>query len=125
MRPGLVSLAGGSPYLQSLPLQRLGDTAAKIIAEQGLTALQYGSGQGTEELRTQICEVMEAEGILDADPRKRGDHRRLAVSPGRCRQGVLQSRRRVLGEDPTYVGALNTFEAYQVEVETVRWTKTA
>jgi 2-aminoadipate transaminase len=33
MRPGLVSLAGGSPYLQSLPLDRLAATAAKIIAE--------------------------------------------------------------------------------------------
>ena len=125
MRPGLVSLAGGSPYLQSLPLERLGDTAAKIIAEQGLTALQYGSGQGTEELRTQICEVMAAEGILDADPRN------VVITAGSqsaqdvaakvfCNPGDV-----VLVEDPTYVGALNTFEAYQVEVETVRWTSTA
>lgn len=68
MRPGLVSLAGGSPYLQSLPLERLARTAATIIAEDGLTALQYGGGQGMEELREQICEVMAAEGILDALP---------------------------------------------------------
>lgn len=34
LRPGLVSLAGGSPYLQSLPLERLGQTAAKIIANR-------------------------------------------------------------------------------------------
>ena len=68
LRPGLVSLAGGSPYLQSLPLERLAATAARIIAEDGLTALQYGSGQGSEELRTQICDVMAAEGITDALP---------------------------------------------------------
>ncbi|WP_091248242.1 PLP-dependent aminotransferase family protein [Arthrobacter sp. ok909] len=119
MRPGLVSLAGGSPYLQSLPLERLGQTAAKIIAEQGMTALQYGGGQGTEELRTQICEVMAAEGILDADPAN------IVITAGSqsaqdvatkvfCNPGDV-----VLVEDPTYVGALNTFEAYQVEVETV------
>ena len=119
MRPGLVSLAGGSPYLQSLPLERLGQTAAKIIAEQGMTALQYGGGQGTEELRTQICEVMAAEGILDADPEN------IVITAGSqsaqdvatkvfCNPGDV-----VLVEDPTYVGALNTFEAYQVEVETV------
>lgn len=119
LRPGLVSLAGGSPYLQSLPLERLGQTAAKIIAEQGLTALQYGNGQGTEELRTQICEVMAAEGILDADPRN------VVITAGSqsaqdvatkvfCNPGDV-----VLVEDPTYVGALNTFEAYQVEVATV------
>ncbi|WP_457964307.1 PLP-dependent aminotransferase family protein [Arthrobacter sp. D1-29] len=119
MRPGLVSLAGGSPYLQSLPLDRLTGTAGSIIAEDGLTALQYGSGQGTEELRAQICEVMAAEGILDALPQN------VVITAGSqsaqdiatkvfCNPGDV-----VLVENPTYVGALNTFEAYQVQVETV------
>jgi 2-aminoadipate transaminase len=120
MRPGLVSLAGGSPYLQSLPLDRLAATAATIIANEGLTALQYGSGQGTEELRTQVCEVMAAEGILDALPQN------VVITAGSqsaqdvatkvfCNPGDV-----VLVENPTYVGALNTFEAYQVQVETVQ-----
>ncbi|WP_306636698.1 aminotransferase-like domain-containing protein [Pseudarthrobacter siccitolerans] len=119
LRPGLVSLAGGSPYLQSLPLDRLATTAAAIIAEDGLTALQYGSGQGTLELRTQICEVMAAEGILDARPEN------VVITAGSqsaqdvatklfCNPGDV-----VLVENPTYVGALNAFEAYQVQVETV------
>lgn len=119
MRPGLVSLAGGSPYLQSLPLEKLAGTAAAIIAQDGLTALQYGGGQGTEELRRQMCEVMAAEGILDALPQN------VVVTAGSqsaqdvatkvfCNPGDV-----VLVEDPTYVGALNTFEAYQVQVETV------
>jgi 2-aminoadipate transaminase len=119
MRPGLVSLAGGSPYLQSLPLERLGQAAARIIAEQGMIALQYGGGQGTEELRTQICEVMAAEAILNADPRN------VVITAGSqsaqdvatkvfCDPGDV-----VLVEDPSYVGALNTFEAYQVEVAAV------
>ena len=119
MRPGLVSLAGGSPYLQSLPLERLADTAATIIAKDGLTALQYGAGQGMEELRGQICEVMAAEGILDALPQN------VVITAGSqsaqdvatkvfCNPGDV-----VLVENPTYVGALNTFEAYQVTVETV------
>ena len=119
MRPGLVSLAGGSPYLQSLPLDKLAQTAARIIAEDGLTALQYGGGQGTEELRTQICEVMAAEGIVDARPEN------VVITAGSqsaqdvatkvfCNPGDV-----VLVEEPTYVGALNTFEAYEVQVEAV------
>jgi 2-aminoadipate transaminase len=114
-----VSLAGGNPYLQSLPLEKLGQTAARIIAEEGMTALQYGGGQGTEELRTQICEIMAAEGILDARPEN------VVITAGSqsaqdvatkvfCNPGDV-----VLVENPTYVGALNTFEAYQVQVETV------
>ncbi len=119
LRPGLVSLAGGSPYLQSLPLDRLAETAAGIISHHGLTALQYGAGQGTQELREQICAVMAAEGITDARPEN------VVVTAGSqsaqdvatkvfCNPGDV-----VLVEDPTYVGALNTFEAYQVHVETV------
>lgn len=119
MRPGLVSLAGGNPYLQSLPLPRLAATAAGILADEGLVALQYGAGQGTEELRAQVCEVMAAEGITDALPQN------VVITAGSqsaqdvatkvfCNPGDV-----VLVENPTYVGALNTFEAYQVEVATV------
>ena len=90
-----------------------------------MTALQYGGGQGTEELRAQICEVMAAEGIVDARPEN------VVITAGSqsaqdvatkvfCNPGDV-----VLVEDPTYVGALNTFEAYQVQVETVAWTTTA
>lgn len=119
MQPGLVSLAGGNPYLQSLPLAELGRVADRIIAEQGLEALQYGGGQGILELRQQICEVMAAEGIMDADPAN------VVITAGSqsaqdvaakvfCNPGDV-----VLIEDPTYVGALNTFEAYQVDVQAV------
>ncbi|MGA7205122.1 MAG: PLP-dependent aminotransferase family protein [Specibacter sp.] len=119
MQPGLVSLAGGNPNLASLPLERLGATAAAIIAEHGLEALQYGGGQGTQELREQICEVMAAEGILDADPEN------VVITAGSqsaqdvaakvfCNPGDV-----ILLEDPTYVGALNTFEAYEVDVQPV------
>ncbi len=116
IRPGLVSLAGGSPYLKSLPLEDLGRTAQRIIAEHGLEALQYGGGQGMEELRALVCEVMAAEGIHGAEPSD------VVITTGSqsaqdvaakvfCDPGDV-----VLCEDPTYVGALNTFEAYQVDV---------
>ncbi|WP_045075866.1 PLP-dependent aminotransferase family protein [Psychromicrobium lacuslunae] len=120
MQPGLISLAGGNPYLQSLPLERLAQSAAQIIATEGLEALQYGGGQGTLELREQICQVMAAEGIHNADPEN------VVITAGSqsaqdvaakvfCDPGDV-----VLVEDPTYVGALNAFEAYQVEVVPMR-----
>ncbi|WP_026549444.1 PLP-dependent aminotransferase family protein [Arthrobacter sp. Br18] len=119
IRPGLVSLAGGSPYLKSLPMEELGRTAQKIIAEHGLEALQYGGGQGMDELRSLICDVMAAEGIPGADPAD------IVVTTGSqsaqdvaakvfCNPGDV-----ILCEDPTYVGALNTFEAYEVDVVTI------
>lgn len=119
IRPGLVSLAGGSPSLRSLPLSELGESARRIIADHGLESLQYGAGQGMEELRRQACEVMAAEGIIDADPDD------VVITTGSqsaqdvaakvfCNPGDV-----VLCEDPTYVGALNAFEAYEVDLQPV------
>lgn len=117
IRPGLVSLAGGSPYLRSLPLEDLGESVRRIVADHGLESLQYGAGQGMEELRLQACEVMAAEGIHDADPAD------IVITTGSqsaqdvaakvfCNPGDV-----VLCEDPTYVGALNAFEAYEVDMQ--------
>ncbi len=117
--PSLVSLAGGNPYLQSLPLDKLAAMASELIINEGMIALQYGSGAGTEELRTQICEVMAEEGITGVDPDN------IVITTGSqaaqdvackvfCNPGDT-----VLCEDPTYVGALNTFEAYQVRTEPI------
>jgi 2-aminoadipate transaminase len=119
MKPGLVSLAGGNPNLSSLPLADLGRTASDIISEAGLEALQYGGGQGTAELRRQICDVMAAEGLTDADPENvvvtaGSQSAQDVVAKVFCDPGDV-----VLIEDPTYVGALNTFEAYQVDVQPV------
>lgn len=119
IRPGLVSLAGGSPSLRSLPLKELGESARRIVADHGLESLQYGAGQGMAELRRQACEVMAAEGIRDADPED------IVITTGSqsaqdvaakvfCNPGDV-----VLCEDPTYVGALNAFEAYEVDLESV------
>lgn len=119
IRPGLISLAGGSPYLQELPLDELAEATASIIRNQGLAALQYGPGQGLQELRELACEVMAAEGILDANPAD------VVITTGSqsgqdvaakvfCNPGDV-----VLCEDPTYVGALNAFEAYEVDLQPV------
>lgn len=114
-RPEVVSLAGGMPYLQSLPLAELATQAAELIARDGTSALQYGSGQGITPLREQICEIMALEGIV-ADPDD------IVVTVGSqmgldlvtkifCDPGDV-----ILAEAPSYVGALSVFSAYQTEV---------
>ena len=66
-RPEVVSLAGGMPNIGALPMDLVGDTVQRLLHDQGLTALQYSSGQGDERLRDQLLEVMALEGI-DAHP---------------------------------------------------------
>lgn len=114
-RPEVVSLAGGMPYLEGLPLDTIADTMQRVIATQGTTALQYGSGQGHQELREQILEVMRIEGI-DAHPDDvvvtTGSQQaldlvtRIFIDPGDV----------IVAEAPSYVGALGVFRSYEADV---------
>ncbi|WP_146843778.1 aminotransferase-like domain-containing protein [Cellulomonas composti] len=114
-RPEVVSLAGGMPFLDGLPLDTLSELAARVVTERGLQALQYGSGQGDERLREQILEVMRLQAI-DAHPDDvvvtTGSQQaldlvtRVFVDPGDV----------VVAEAPSYVGALGVFRAYEAEV---------
>ncbi|HEX8932991.1 MAG TPA: PLP-dependent aminotransferase family protein [Pseudonocardiaceae bacterium] len=114
-RPEVVSLAGGMPYLPALPLDSLADELAQMLTTDGMAALQYGSAQGTPELREQICEVMALEGI-----RAHADDVTVTVGSQMaldmvtrifCDPGDV-----VLAEAPSYVGALTTFASYQTQV---------
>ncbi len=114
-RPEVVSLAGGSPFVSALPLDQMADEVARMIREQGATALQYCTGQGDERLREQICDVMSLSGIS-------GHPDDVVITPGSqmaldltvrvfCDPGDV-----VLVESPSYVGALGVFASYQCDV---------
>jgi DNA-binding transcriptional MocR family regulator len=114
-RPEVVSLAGGMPYIAGLPLDEIAETMRRLIVERGATALQYGSGQGDEELREQIVEVMKLEGI-HAHPDD------VVVTTG-SQQAVdlvttifINPGDVVIAEAPSYVGALGVFRAHEADV---------
>lgn len=118
MRPGIISLAGGNPDLDLLPLDELGAMCARIIEKEGLEVLQYGSGAGLEELAELVCEFMKSEGsspALEEIQMTAGSQMgldlatKLFVNPGDV----------ILAEGPTYTGALGTFEGYEADVRQV------
>jgi DNA-binding transcriptional MocR family regulator len=114
-RPEVVSLAGGMPYLAALPLDIVGNSLAKLVAERGTVALQYGSGQGDPELRERILDVMAPNRVVahpDDVVVTTGSQQaldlvtRIFVDPGDV----------VVAEAPSYVGALGVFRSYQADV---------
>jgi len=114
-RPEVVSLAGGMPYVQALPLEMMAETAQRLLFERGSVALQYGSGQGDVTLREQILQVMAEVGI-SAHPDDivvtTGSQMALdLVTRVFCDPGDV-----VLVEAPSYVGALGVFRAYECDV---------
>ena len=114
-RPEVVSLAGGMPYIGGLPLEEIGEMMRRLVVEKGETALQYGSGQGHEELREHITQIMALEGVRahpDDVVVTTGSQQALDlvttifIDPGDV----------IVAEAPSYVGALGVFRAHEADV---------
>lgn len=117
--PGVISLAGGSPYVKSLPMDALARQASAIITEQGAVAFQYSFGCGLPALQAQIAELLAREGI-EADP----DH--ILVTAGSqlalealCKV-LLDPGDVVIAEGPAYAGGLLALCSYGSDVRHVR-----
>ena len=117
-RPEVVSLAGGMPTLDALPLGEVAEIVRRCAAEQADTALQYGSGQGDSLAREQIVDVMTTVGVTcdpdDVVVTTGSQHAldllvRILVDPGDV----------VLVESPSYVGALGVLRSYEADVRHV------
>lgn len=117
-RPEVVSLAGGMPTLDALPLPEIAEIVRRCASEHAAVALQYGSGQGDVLAREQIVDVMTTVGVTcdpdDVVVTTGSQHAldllvRILVDPGDV----------VLVESPSYVGALGVLRSYEAEVRHV------
>jgi 2-aminoadipate transaminase len=114
-QPEVVSFAGGLPFVAALPLDVVGDAVAGLLANQGVSALQYGASQGDLGLRERILDVMTLQRVV-AHPDD------IVVTSGSQHALELVTRTFVdpgdvvATEAPTYVGALGAFRSYQADV---------
>jgi 2-aminoadipate transaminase len=114
MQPDVISFAGGLPAPELFPLERCQEAACKLFAEHGEQAMQYGPTEGYLPLRQFICDQMARYGIAASPANVLITHGsqqaldvigKLLVNPGD----------RVLVEEPTYLGALQAWNAYQAD----------
>jgi 2-aminoadipate transaminase len=111
-RPDVVSLAGGMPYVQALPIEHVIEVVESVLTERADVALQYGAGQGSALLRDRLAMLM-AEEQTPADPED------LVVTTGAQQaldlvgKVLLDPGDVVVVEAPAYVGALSAFSAYE------------
>ncbi len=113
-QPGVISFAGGLPSPDAFPLQRFEEACHKVIAEQSAHSLQYGRTEGYEPLRDWIAANMSRYGVharLDNVMITSGAQQALDLI-GKL---FIDRGDRVLVEAPTYLGALQAFNAYGAE----------
>jgi len=111
--PDLISLGGGLPSPESFPLDLVMELTEKVINKYGSAALQYDTTEGFTPLRKALVEYINAKGI-DAGLEN------IYITSGS--QGFLDAIGKLLitpgdyvaVEGPTYLAALQAFNAYEV-----------
>jgi len=117
-KPGMISFAGGLPAPDVFPIQRFEEACHKVLTEKAASALQYGETEGYQPLRELLANNMARYGI-------NAKVENVLITSGSQQAldllGKLFINRgdRVLVEAPTYLGALQAFNVYGAEYESV------
>lgn len=103
-RPGMLSLAGGIPAAELLPVERVGEAVDRVLATHGPAALQYGPTDGEAVLRSLVAPTPErADDVVVTT----GSQQSLDL----LARVLLDPGDTVVVEGPSYLGALSTFRA--------------
>ena len=113
-KPDIISFGGGLPAPDVFPVEEVRAATDRVLTEHGTTALQYTTTEGYRPLRELLVRHMTRYGV-DVGPENvlvtSGSQQaldlvgKLLINPGD----------RVLTEEPTYLGALQAFNAYQAD----------
>ncbi|MEO6410101.1 MAG: PLP-dependent aminotransferase family protein, partial [Burkholderiaceae bacterium] len=116
--PGIVSLAGGLPSPDSFPVEAMREASAKVLADAPHAALQYAASEGYGPLREWVAAHLATQGMHVRA-------QQVLVTTG-SQQGLdlvakvlLDAGSTVAVETPTYLGALQAFEAYEPTIVSI------
>lgn len=117
-QPDIISFAGGLPAPDVFPVEEFKQACIRVLDKQGAQALQYGTTEGYQPLREMIARHSERMGIkVTAD--------NILITSGSQQALDLLGKifinhgDRILVESPTYLGALQAWNAYGAEYVSV------
>jgi 2-aminoadipate transaminase len=117
-QPDMISFAGGLPAPECFPVAEVAQSAQRVLAEAGAAALQYAVTEGYGPLREKFAAEMALRGVSCAAENiliTTGSQQALDLiakvflDPGDC----------ILTEAPTYLAAIQAFQAYEVRFASV------
>ncbi len=117
-QPDIISFAGGLPAPELFPIDEVKAACDVVLSETGPQSLQYSTTEGYPPLRELLVRHMARYGIkvdIDNIVITSGSQEaldligKLLINPGD----------RILTENPTYLGAVQAFSAYQAQYVTV------
>jgi 2-aminoadipate transaminase len=113
-KPDVISFAGGLPAPEVFPLEQFREAADRVLAQSGAESLQYSTTEGCPQLREMIARHTSRYGII-VQPEN------ILITCG-SQQALdllgkvfVNSGDRIAVERPTYLGALQAWNAYQAQ----------
>ncbi len=117
-QPDVISFAGGLPAADLFPIERFEEACRRVLAEHGPQALQYSTTEGELSLRELIARHARRYGLA-AGPDNvlitSGSQQALDL----IGKAFLNAGDHVLVERPTYLGALQAWNAYEAQYVSV------
>ncbi len=114
-QPGIISFAAGNPAPDAFPVEHIRAIASDILDRDPIAALQYSVTEGYAPLREAVKARLAKKGVYS----ERDD---VVITSGgqqaselTCKS-FLNERDVLAAEDPSFVGCLNAFRSYNVEL---------
>jgi 2-aminoadipate transaminase len=118
-QPDIISFGGGLPAPELFPTEAIAQAARSVMDRYGAAALQYSVTEGIPEMRIWVAErltrrfgrIFDAESVTIVNGSQQGLDLlgKVFLDPGD----------HVVMEDPSYLGAIQAFDAYQARYLTV------
>lgn len=117
-QPDMISFGGGMPAPEVFPVAEIAEATARVLRDHGASALQYSTTEGYRPLREWVCEQAARDGLsITAD--------NVLITTGSQQALDLLGKvfinpgDRLLVENPTYLGAMQAWNAYGAEYAVV------
>jgi 2-aminoadipate transaminase len=113
IQPEVISFAGGLPAPELFPVERIRQATNTVLAQHGPEALQYSPTEGMPELRSFLAQRLSSE-MLRIQPENilivTGSQQALDL----IARVFINEHDRVILENPTYLGMLQTLKPYDL-----------
>lgn len=117
-QPDVISFAGGLPAPEMFPVREFQEACDYVLRNEGPQALQYGATEGYTPLKQYLVERMNKYGVPAEEPNillTNGSQQALDL----IGKVFVDSKMVVCTERPTYLGALQAWNAYEANYCTV------
>ena len=121
--PEVISFAAGNPAPEAFPTEEIARISADILKNDPVLALQYSISEGYPPLRNLLKEDLEKKGCFDPDTDD------LIITSGAQQANELSCKvlcnegDTLICESPSFIGSLNAFRSYNVNLKGVEMEK--